>query len=134
MKLNPEKVMAAIEQHGARKIGIKIIDIAIGRITGGLGSADLPDTSTFANGLDAVEEALNEKDFDGAARIAQETAEEMLADEGFPTDLMESNTKSISKEAKETKRDKKGTKETKEAKNEKKNWSNIISKNRENHR
>jgi len=44
---------------------------------------DLPDTATFANGLDDVEDCLKAQDYHGAFESAKETAEEMLEEEGY---------------------------------------------------
>ena len=86
MALSAEKVKAAITKNGSREVAIKILDLAVSRISGGLSMHDLPDTATVANGIDGIEDALNGEDCNGAWNIAQETAEEMLADEGFPMD------------------------------------------------
>ena len=48
----------------------------------GLGSSDLADTVTFANGLDEIEEMLNNKQFQEALDHAKEVAEEMVEEEG----------------------------------------------------
>ena len=68
-----------------RKVGVKLIDFILNKKVG-LSSADLPDTSTFAGGLDSIEEALNSKDYQGAFNIAKDTATEMMEDEGFGMD------------------------------------------------
>ncbi len=76
-----ESVSKWIDENGSRGAGIKLID-AILRKKIGLSSSDLADSSTFMNGLDAVEEALDEKDLQGAYNIAKETAMEMIDEEG----------------------------------------------------
>ncbi len=53
------------------------------RRLGGLESSDLPDTATFASGLDDIEEFLRAGDYQGAIDTAVETAKEMLEEEGF---------------------------------------------------
>jgi len=78
---------------GCREAAVKMINSCL-RKKCGLCSEDMPDTSTFANGLDAVEEALDEKDIQGAYDIACETAEEMLEDEGYSMDESKSIKKS----------------------------------------
>lgn len=78
------KNQALIEKwmkEGNRKAAIKIID-SILRQQLGLSSSDLPDTATFANGVDGVEGALNNGDFKGALKIGFETAKDMVAEEG----------------------------------------------------
>lgn len=78
------KNQALIEKwmkEGNRKAAIKIID-SILRQQLGISSSDLPDTATFANGVDGVEGALNNGDFKGALKIGFETAKDMVAEEG----------------------------------------------------
>lgn len=70
-----------ISEHGHRGAAEKLIDYILTRRIG-LTSSDLPDTSTFASGLDAIEESLEENDFVGAFQIAKDTATEMIEDEG----------------------------------------------------
>ena len=77
-----EQISKWCEQLGCRQTGIKLIDMILSRKVG-LSSADLPDTATFANGLDAMEESLQEGDYRGAIEIAKDTVSEMLEDEGF---------------------------------------------------
>ena len=94
-----EKGLATVEkwiqQFGCREAAQKMINSALVKKCG-LGCSDLPDTSTFANGIDAVEEALAQNDSQGAYNIAKEIADEMLEDEGFP--MNESVAKKIIKE------------------------------------
>lgn len=71
-----------IEEFGSREAAVKLMDNILIRMVG-FSSSDLPDTATFANGLDAIEEALDEGDYNGALEIAKDTAREMLEDEGF---------------------------------------------------
>ena len=71
-----------IERDGSRNAAKKMIDSVISRILGGLTSSDLPDTMTFANGLDAVEELINVGEFDNAYEEAKNTAKEMIEEEG----------------------------------------------------
>jgi len=87
-----------IDENGARGAGIKLID-AILRKKIGLSSSDLSDSSTFMNGLDAVEEALDEKDLQGAYNIAKETAQEMIDEEGEAYGFMEEGSGSNSLES-----------------------------------
>jgi len=77
-----ETVKKWCEKFGNREAGIKIIDNILSKRIG-LTSADLPDTSTFANGLDAIEDELNAGNYQGAFEQAKETATEMLQDEGM---------------------------------------------------
>jgi hypothetical protein len=48
----------------------------------GLTSDDLADTSTFANGLDTIEDLLRTRDYQGAYDVAKDTANEMIEEEG----------------------------------------------------
>ena len=75
-----EKWMGQLKDN--RKVAEKIIDTILTKQIG-LSSSDLPDTATFMNGLDAIEDALAAGDFNGAFNIAKETAKEMLNDEGM---------------------------------------------------
>jgi hypothetical protein len=69
------------ETMGCRKAAIRMIDsILSSRI--GLTSADLADTSIFADGIDSIEDALEGQDYQGAFEMAKDTASEMIADEG----------------------------------------------------
>lgn len=71
-----------MEKFGARETAVKIINNFLLR-TVGMTASDLPDTSTFSNGLDVMEDDLNEGDYKEALKTATETAMEMLEDEGF---------------------------------------------------
>ena len=103
-----ELVSKWIDENGSRGAGIKLID-AILRKKIGLSSSDLADSSTFMNGLDAVEEALDERDLQGAYNIAKETAIEMIDEEGESYGFMEENINndlaSIKAKAKQESRD-----------------------------
>lgn len=77
-----ETVKKWIEESGSREAAVKLMDNILFRMVG-FSSSDLPDTATFANGLDEIEEAFNAEDYDGALEVAKYTANEMLADEGF---------------------------------------------------
>lgn len=79
------KLKNMIEEHGARKIAVKLIDSYIKRYTGPIGitSLDLPDTATFASGVDEIEDFLSEREYQSAYNTASDIAEEMLAEEGF---------------------------------------------------
>ena len=69
------------KELGDRKTGVKLIDYVLERKLG-LSSADLADTTIFANGLDAIEELLKEGNYASAINQAIETAKEMIEDEG----------------------------------------------------
>jgi len=103
-----ELVSKWIDEKGSRGVGIKLIDTIL-RKKIGLSSSDLPDSSTFMNGLDAVEEALDEKDLQGAYNIAKETAMEMIDEEGEAYGFMGESTNndlaSIKAKAKQESRD-----------------------------
>ena len=71
-----------IDEHDYREAAKKIINVLLNKAIG-LSSDDLPDSVTFANGLDVVEEFLIDGDFDNALGRAKETVMDMLRDEGF---------------------------------------------------
>jgi hypothetical protein len=79
-----------IEELGTRSAAVKLIDTILSKMVG-LSSSDLADTATFSNGLDEIEDALNDEDYNGALQVAKETAREMLEDEGFG-DMMNEST------------------------------------------
>jgi hypothetical protein len=81
------KIEASVERIGARQTAVKLVDMFIGRMLGGMSSSDLADTATFANGLDTVEEFLEDGDYEGAVIEAKETAQAMLEDEGMGMDM-----------------------------------------------
>jgi hypothetical protein len=69
------------ESMGCRKAAMRMID-SILKSKLGLGADDLPDTSTYADGVDSVEQALEQGDYAGAYEIARDTAQSMIEDEG----------------------------------------------------
>lgn len=69
------------KELGNRKAAVKMID-SILRQRIGLESADLPDTSTFANGLDDIETMLSSGKYERALKVASNTAKEMVEEEG----------------------------------------------------
>ena len=71
-----------IGELGIRQAAIKLVDAMLMKRIG-LSSADLPDTATFANGVDGVEDFLKDGDYDSAITVAKDTAIEMLEDEGM---------------------------------------------------
>jgi len=70
-------------EMGPIQCGVKMVNYHLTKLTMGISSDDLPDTATFSNGLDAIEEHLNDKNYQGAWDEAKYTAREMLEDEGF---------------------------------------------------
>jgi hypothetical protein len=70
-----------IAEKGARGAGVKMIDQMLNNIIG-LSSSDLPDSATFANGLDDIESLLESGNYDGALEVARDTAKEMVEEEG----------------------------------------------------
>lgn len=78
---NAEKIEKWVKEVGNREAAVKIID-SILRQRLGLVSADLPDTATFANGLDEMEGMLGSGDYEGALRLGLETAQAMVEEEG----------------------------------------------------
>jgi hypothetical protein len=73
------KTIAAVEKHGARKVAIAMVNKALGFVS----ASDLADTSIYANGLDTIEELLNDGSYESAYQEARNTAEAMLEDEGM---------------------------------------------------
>lgn len=71
-----------IEELGTRSAAVKLIDNLLNKMVG-LSSSDLPDTATFSNGLDEIEEAFNDGDYNLALQVAKDTIREMLEDKGF---------------------------------------------------
>jgi len=78
---NAEKIEKWCKEVGNRQSAVRIID-SILRQRLGLVSADLPDTATFANGLDTMEGMLGSGDYEGALRLGLETAQAMVEEEG----------------------------------------------------
>ena len=70
-----------VEKMGCRDAAIRMID-SILKTKLGLGTDDLADTSTFAGGVDAIESALEQDDYEGAYNLAYDTAQEMIEEEG----------------------------------------------------
>jgi hypothetical protein len=80
-----EKWVAELGHRGAAK---KLVDYFIGKMAGGLGTDDLADTATLANGLDEIEDLLKDpSDYYYAITNAKDTAILMLDDEGFGDDM-----------------------------------------------
>ena len=77
------KIKASVENNGARETAVKLVNSFIGRMLPGMGTSDLADTATFANGLDTIEEYLESGDYQEAVEEAKSTAEAMLEDEGM---------------------------------------------------
>lgn len=71
-----------VEENGSRETAVWIVDQILTRKIG-LSSSDLPDTSTFANGLDGISDDLENGDPAGAFETAKELATDMLEEEGF---------------------------------------------------
>lgn len=81
-----------IAKYGARSTGKKMIDLILTKRFG-ITSTDLPDSLTFANGLDEIEFFLKDGDYQKAFNIAKETALEMMREEGFEMGLGENKIK-----------------------------------------
>jgi len=77
-----EYIKNYIEKFDERAMAVKLVDIAL-KSSAGVESSDLPDTSTFANGVDEIQSLLEDQEYDEAYRMAKETAQEMLDEEGF---------------------------------------------------
>lgn len=74
-------IMKWLNEMGSRKAAIRMID-SILKTRIGLGTDDLADTHIFADGVDNVEQALEQNDYAGAFKIARDTAQSMIEDEG----------------------------------------------------
>jgi len=61
------KTIAAVEKHGARKVAIAMVNKALGFVS----ASDLADTSIYANGLDTIEELLNDGSYESAYQEAR---------------------------------------------------------------
>lgn len=81
-----------IAKYGARSTGKKMIDLILTKRFG-ITSTDLPDSLTFANGLDEIEFFLKDGDYQKAFNIAKETALEMMREEGFEMGIGENKIK-----------------------------------------
>ena len=77
------KLEAAIEKYGSRGVAVKLVDAVLSKMTGMFTASDLPDTATYANGLDTIEELLDVQDYKAAYDAAKETASDMLDEEGY---------------------------------------------------
>jgi demethoxyubiquinone hydroxylase (CLK1/Coq7/Cat5 family) len=77
-------------KHGSRQAAVNVIDRALAAKCG-LTASDLADTATYAIGLDEIEEIIQEHledkniplDVKAIKEIANETAVEMLCEEGY---------------------------------------------------
>jgi len=94
-----EKWVAELGHRGAAK---KLVDYFIGKMAGGLGTDDLADTATLANGLDEIEDLLKDpSDYYYAITNAKDTAILMLDDEGFGEDMFGEGEEKPMEEAKD---------------------------------
>jgi len=79
-----ELIKKKIEALGSTKTATWLIECFIKKETDNAFSLNmLPDSSTLANGIEAIEECFDDQDFGGATNIAMDTAVEMLEDEGY---------------------------------------------------
>ena len=72
-----------------RQYALKLVNKSLALLTSGAVSlADLPDSYTLCNGLDELEQTIEEADeftpMSNLLDMAQEIASNMLEDEGFP--------------------------------------------------
>ena len=74
------KIDKWIEELGVRTAGYKIISTILQKYYG-FSAEDLSDTIILANGLDAIEDALEAKDYLSALKLAGKTSEKMMEDE-----------------------------------------------------
>jgi hypothetical protein len=77
-----EYIKNYIDKFDERAMAVKLVDIAL-KSSAGVESSDLPDTSTFANGVDEIQSLLEDQEYNKAYQMAKETAQEMLDEEGF---------------------------------------------------
>lgn len=77
-----EQVKSQFEQLGARETAVKLVDYFIKKMLGGMTASDLPDSATYANGLDDIESTLQGGDYNAAFDLAKDTAKEMISEEG----------------------------------------------------
>jgi hypothetical protein len=75
-----EQKVAYVDSHDSRVLAKQLIDKYLNR-TCGMSSSDLSDSTIFMNGLDEIENLLNEYDFKSAHVYALDTAREMIEDE-----------------------------------------------------
>lgn len=75
-----KKVENLIEENGHRETAIKIVDDMLNRMAM-MSSSDLPDSLTYSNGLDLIEQLLKDKEYQKAVETAKETAKDMLSEE-----------------------------------------------------
>ena len=68
-----------IQKKGARQVAMDLIDKHLGFVD----ASDLPDSITYADGIDTIEELLNSGQYDAANEEARNTASAMLEEEGF---------------------------------------------------
>jgi hypothetical protein len=76
------KTIAMIDKIGSRPVAMKMVDGYLSKMIG-LTASDLADTATYANGLDSIEELLDDEKYSQAYAEAKETAKAMIEDEGF---------------------------------------------------
>lgn len=92
--MNPTKINEALSEKGiatvqkqvaelgARETAMKIIDHIISKNLMGMTASDLPDSMTYANGLDEMESLLENGEYNEAFQLGKETAQEMISEEG----------------------------------------------------
>jgi hypothetical protein len=77
-----EEVISRSETKCFNRTAVWLIDKCIANIAP-VNASDLPDSSIYADGVSGIEEALEEKDYEGALNIAEDTAYEMLYELGY---------------------------------------------------
>jgi hypothetical protein len=77
-----QKLSDACQKLGCRKVAMKLVDKFLLN-TLGISSSDLPDSVVYADGLDEIEDLLEQEDWDTAISVAKDTAQNMLEDEGM---------------------------------------------------
>ena len=91
--MNPDtrnKILTLCKTKGERPTAMALVNASVKNLTGGFPTVhDLPDTATLCNGLDEIQALLESLDIETAWTLAKETAEEMLAEEGFPLEMAE---------------------------------------------
>lgn len=107
-----EIIKKKVAENGERPTAIWFVDYYLNKMIG-LSASDLSDTAIYANGLDEIEEALADEDFNGAAALAKETAHSMLEDEGHDFGLDENKNNAHINEANNNTKTKQGMKRLK---------------------
>lgn len=86
------KIKDSVEKNGTRKTALSMVNAFLNKHAG-MSTNLLPDTATLADGLDDIEELLNQTEYNEAWDAANNTALAMLEDEGFGDNIFECKAK-----------------------------------------